>query len=148
MHTEVSCLDKSHTVKTLLVSQTLGCSSLLTSKSISPQGIPLNIPVMWTPRAQQVPGGNKNRDTGVRGPHPGGDRKFLRWVVSSAAVSMETWHPLGKLPTLLVTTIIPVSTRMPKDPFSACNYEFFPTPNDNKSFPSQLIRIHNLLSLA
>lgn len=72
-----SFLDRSHTAKDLFISQTPGCFSLLTSNPISPGSVPVNMPVMWTPMAQQGQGGDKNRDTGVQGPHCEGHKMFI-----------------------------------------------------------------------
>lgn len=72
----------------------------------------------------------------------------IQQAVLGASMSLGTWRPLGKLPTLLMKPILPVLVIMRKDPFSGCNYKFFPTPLTTNPLLDQFIRIHNLLPLA
>lgn len=62
IHTGVSCLDKSHTVyKTAAQFTDILLLSLLSSNPASPGGVLPNMPAGCMPVAQQVQGGDKNR---------------------------------------------------------------------------------------
>lgn len=87
--------------KQLLDSQTSGWFSLLHSNLISPV-------------AQQDHGGNKNRDTGERGPPHEGGRVLLQWVVPGIAMAMGSTWKTADTPCEPPQPLVGV--RIPKDP--------------------------------
>lgn len=141
-HIEVSCLDMSHTVCKISVQFTNTRLLFLPHlKSHTPQKaahqISQSCRLLESNRFKVAP----RTETLVRG-------VITPWAVAGLTVSMETWHPLEKLPTLLTTPTVPGLIRMPKDPFSGCHDKFFPTPVTTNPILDQFLSIHNLPSLA